>query len=150
MTIASNKQVFYNYKIIDTQEAGIVLSGPEVKSIKKGQMDLKGSYVEIDAGGEAWLTNSYIAPYKPAKTAEKNYNPNAPRKLLLTKREIRFLIGKQKERGFSIVPVEVYLKNNFIKIKIGIAKGKKKFDKREDIKKRDFERRKKKLAINDY
>jgi len=122
------------------------LSGPEVKSVKKGQLDLKGTYVEVDGKGEAWLTNAYVAPYKPARLAQKNYNPNQPRKLLLTKKEIRFLIGKQKEKGFSIIPLEVYLKNSFIKIKIGIGRGKKKYDKREALKKRDFERKKQRLV----
>ena len=78
--------------------------------------------------------------------AQKNYNPNQPRKLLLTKKEIRFLIGKQKEKGFSIIPLEIYLKNSFIKIKIGIGRGKKKYDKREALKKRDFERKKQRLV----
>lgn len=146
MTIANNKQAYHNYEISETIVAGLVLNGPEVKSVKKGQIDLKGAYVEVDANGEAWLTNAYIAFYKPARLAQKNYNPNAPRKLLLTKKEIRFLIGKQKEKGFSVVPLEIYLKNNFIKIKIGIGRGKKKFDKRESIKKREFERRRQKLV----
>ncbi|PIP29525.1 SsrA-binding protein, partial [Candidatus Kuenenbacteria bacterium CG23_combo_of_CG06-09_8_20_14_all_36_9] len=139
-------QAHHNYEITDTFEAGMVLSGPEVKSIKKGQMDLKGAYASVDANSEVWLVNAYIASYKPARLAQKNYNPNQPRKLLLTKKEIRFLIGKQKEKGFSIIPLEVYLKNSFIKIKIGIGRGKKKYDKREALKKRDFERKKQRLV----
>jgi len=146
MFLTTNKQAHHNYEITDTFEAGMVLSGPEVKSVKKGQLDLKGAYVEVDGKGEAWLTNAYVAPYKPARLAQKNYNPNQPRKLLLTKKEIRFLIGKQKEKGFSIIPLEVYLKNSFIKIKIGIGRGKKKYDKREALKKRDFERKKQRLV----
>ena len=124
----------------------MVLSGPEVKSVKKGQLDLKGAYASVDANSEVWLVNAYIASYKPARLAQKNYNPNQPRKLLLTKKEIRFLIGKQKEKGFSIIPLEIYLKNSFIKIKIGIGRGKKKYDKREALKKRDFERKKQRLV----
>ncbi len=148
MTIINNKQASFDYEITDKFDAGIVLSGPEVKSVKKGQVDLKGAYVSIDGSGEAWLTNCYIALYKPAKTVQKDYNPNQPRKLLLTKKEINFLIGRQKEKGFSIIPLEIFLKNSFIKIKIGIGRGKKKYDKRESIKKRDFERRKQRLLNN--
>jgi len=148
MIIVNNKQAYFDYEITDKFDAGIVLSGPEVKSVKKGQVDVKGAYVSIDGSSEAWLTNCYIALYKPAKKSQQNYDPNMPRKLLLTKKELRFLIGKQKEKGFSIIPLEIFLKNNLIKIKIGIGRGKKKFDKRESIKKRDFERRKQKLMVS--
>lgn len=147
MSITENKKARHNFKILDTFEAGLVLSGPEVKSIKKGSIDLKGSYIEIDKNSQAWLINSYVAPYRPAKSAQIKYNPHQPRKLLLTKKEIRSLIGKQNEKGISIVPLKVFIKNRFIKIEIGLGKGKKKYDKREDIKKKDFERRKRKMGI---
>ena len=148
--IYRNKSAFHNYQISDTLEAGLVLSGPEVKSAKKGQIDLKGSYIQVDENSEAWLINSYIAPYKPASTAQKNYNPHQNRKLLLTKKELKTLIGKQKEKGTAIVPLEIFLKNRFVKIKIGIGTGKKKYDKREAIKKRDFEKRKKRLLSSNF
>jgi len=145
MKLAENKKIYHDYEISNTLEAGLVLSGPEVKSAKLGQIDLKGAYVEIDQNMESWLINSYIAPYKPAKTSQKNYKPHAPRKLLLKKKELRSLLGKQKEKGTSIVPLEIFLKKRLVKIKIGIGRGKKKHDKRETIKKRDFEKRKKKI-----
>ncbi len=145
MLITANKKAYHDYAISDTFEAGLVLSGPEVKSAKAGQIDLRGAYVSLDANGEAWLINSYMAPYKPARIIQRNYNPHQNRKLLLTKKELNFLIGKQNEKGVSIVPLEVYLKNRLIKLKIGLGKGKKKYDKREAIKKRDFERRKRRI-----
>ena len=143
MSITTNKKAYYNYEILDKIKAGLVLSGPEVKSCKKGSVDLKGSYVSIDENMEAWLINSYIAPYKPARGMQKKYNPHQNRKLLLKKKELRFLIGKQKEKSISIVPLKMFIENRLIKLKIGIARGKKKYDKRESIKKRDFERKKK-------
>jgi len=142
MIITTNKKALHNYNISKTFEAGLVLSGPEVKSAKAGQIDLKGSYVSVDENLEAWLINSYIAPYKPARTAQKKYNPHSNRKLLLTQKELRFLVGKQNERSTTLVPLEVFIKNRLLKIKIGVGTGKKKFDKREDIKKRDFVRKK--------
>lgn len=145
MIIINNKQAYFEYEITDKMDVGWLLSGPEVKSVKRGQIDLKGSYVFVDGSSQVWLTNCYIAPYKPAKNIQKDYKPNQPRKLLLTKKEINFLLGKQKEKNFSVIPLEVYLKNNLIKIKIGVGRGKKKFDKREAIKKREFERRKQRL-----
>jgi len=148
MRIIQNKKAYHNYKISNNIEAGLILSGPEVKSIKKGSIDLKGSYIIIDKNLEPYLINTYIAPYKPAKTYQINYNPNQSRKLLLNKKQLRFLVGKQKENGVSILPLKIYVKNNFIKLEIGIGIGKKKYDKREDIKKRDFERRKRGLIKN--
>ena len=137
-----NKLAYFNYKISKTFEAGLVLSGPEVKSVKKAQIDLKGSYISLDKNMEAWLVNSYVASYKPAKSVQTDYNPHQNRKLLLNKKEIRFLAGKSKEAGVSIVPLRVIVKNHIIKLEIGVGKGKKKHDKREDIKKRDFQRNK--------
>lgn len=148
--ITKNRSAYHNYTILDTYEAGIILSGPEVKSIKKGQIDLKGSYVSVDNNGEAWLVNSYIAAYKPAQTIQRNYNPNQNRKLLLKKKELRLFTGKQKEKGITIIPLSVYLKNHLIKLEIGVAKGKKKYDKREEIKKRDFERRKRNIIKGSF
>jgi SsrA-binding protein len=145
MPLSENRKANFDYQILETFEAGLVLTGPEVKSAKNGQMNLKGAYVTIDGQGEAWLNNSYLAPYKPARVAQKNYDPNQPKKLLLTKKELRYLLGKQNEKTVSLVPLEVFKKNNLVKIKIAVARGKKKFDKREGIKKREFERRKKQI-----
>ncbi|MFH1610420.1 MAG: SsrA-binding protein SmpB [Patescibacteria group bacterium] len=145
MRIAENKIVYHDYKISDTLEAGLVLSGPEVKSIKKGSVNLKGAYISLDQNMEAYLVNTHIAPYKSAKTYQKDYDPHQPRKLLLNKKQISSLVGKQREKGVSILPLRIYIKNRLIKLQIGIGTGKKKHDKREDIKKRDFERRKRKL-----
>ncbi len=147
MKIIKNKKAYYDYKISDTYEAGLVLSGPEVKSIKKGSVDLKGAYISIDENMEAWLEKIYISPYKPARAIQKKYNPHQSRKLLLNKKQLRFLVGKQKEKGISILPLKIYIKNRLIKLEIGVGAGKKKFDKREDIKKRDFERKKKRLGV---
>ncbi len=148
MVIITNKKIYHDYSISKTFEAGLVLSGPEVKSVKKGHLNLKGACISIDNNQEAWLINSYIAPYKPAKPAQKNYNPYQNRKLLLTKKELRFLVGKQKEKGIALVPLKVYLKNRLVKIEIGVGIGKKKYDKREEIKKRDFQRRKRRALKN--
>lgn len=147
MTITTNKTAYYNYTISDTFEAGLVLSGPEVKSVKKGQIDLKGAYVTVDPQLEAWLLNASIAPYGPARSMQKKYDLQQNRKLLLTKKELKYLLGKQKEPGVSLMPLKVFLKNRLIKIEIGVGKGKKKYDKREIIKKRDFDRRKRR-ALN--
>ncbi len=145
MQIIQNKKAYYDYKISDTFEAGLMLSGPEVKSVKKSSVDLKGSYISVNENMEAYLINAYIAPYKPARIMQKKYNPHQSRKLLLNKKQLRFLIGKQKEKKITIMPLQVYVKNNLIKLEIGIGIGKKKFDKREDIKKRDFDRRKRRM-----
>ena len=139
-----NRKARFNYEILEKYEAGIELLGTEVKSVRNSQISLEGAFV-IVRGGEAFLINANIPPFQP-KNAPKDYDPLRNRKLLLTKKEIRFLIGKQKEKGFSIIPLEIYLKNSFIKIKIGIGRGKKKYDKREALKKRDFERKKQRLV----
>ena len=142
MIISKNKLAYFDYKISKTFEAGLILSGPEVKSVKKAQIDLKGSYITIDKNMEAWLINSYIAPYKPAKSVQDKYNTNQDRKLLLTKKELKFLFGKSKEAGISILPLKVFVKNRMIKLEIGVGVGKKKHDKREDKKKKDFKKSK--------
>lgn len=136
-TIATNKEGLFNYEIIDTYQAGLVLSGPEVKAAKLGQMSLKGSYVTIDPSGEAWLLKSYIAHYKPASGVQAKYDPSDKRKLLLHKKEISSLIGKIKQKGLTIIPINVYTKKGLIKTDIALARGKTKIDKREAIKKRE-------------
>lgn len=137
-TLASNKKAFYSYSIEDTFEAGLVLSGHEVKSIKNGQASLNGAYVSI-RGGEAWLKNAYVAKYKQATNLE-SYNESQERKLLLHKKEIVKLSNRLNEKGLTLVPLELYTKKNRIKLKIGLAKGKKQFDKRESIKKKELKR----------
>ena len=144
-TITTNKQAYFDYKILDTLEAGLVLSGPEVKSVKKGNINLKGSYISIPNENQALLINTHIAPYTPATLAQRDYSPTQKRKLLLHKKQLKSLFGKAKQAGISIVPLKVYTKNRLIKVEIGIAQGKKKHDKRETIKKRDFNRKKRQL-----
>ncbi len=138
-TIAENKKVLFNFKIQEKFEAGIVLTGPEVKSVKGGRINLQGSYV-MPKRGELWLVGCQIAPYPPAKNAQINYNPKRDRKLLLTKKELGYLLGKSSVRGLTIVPVSVYTSHRLVKVQIAVAVGKKKQDKRLVIKKREIER----------
>ena len=136
-TLAENKKGLFNYKILESWEAGLVLLGAEVKSCRKNNLNLTGSYVSLE-NSEFFLRNAYIAPYQ-----EKNqpgYDPYRSRKLLLTQKEINELIGKSKQKGLTIIAIKVYTKGGFIKIQIGLAQGKKKHDKRELIKKRDIDR----------
>ncbi|OIO16417.1 SsrA-binding protein [Candidatus Kuenenbacteria bacterium CG08_land_8_20_14_0_20_37_23] len=145
MVITQNKQAYYNYAVLDKLEAGLRLSGPEVKSVKKGGINLKGSYINIPDEHSAYLVNTHISPYQPAAIHQKNYNPTNSRRLLLHKKQLKFLLGKSQESGIAIIPLKVYINHRFIKLEIGICRGKKKYDKRESIKRRDFERRKKNL-----
>jgi SsrA-binding protein len=140
--LAENKKVYFNYEILEKLEAGISLIGQEVKSIKKGQINLKGAHVVIDQKPEAYLINAYIPPYQPKNA--KNYNPTRARKLLLKKKEIKYLLGKSKEKGLTLLPLRVYTKDSLIKIEIGIGRIKRKVDKRETIKKKEFRREAKK------
>lgn len=139
-TLAKNKKALADYKIIEEIEGGIALSGPEVKSIKNGQINLKGSYITIDPKSEVWLINTHISPYKPANKVQTGYNPTQKRKILLKKKEIDYLRGKEKERGLTILPISVYTKGSLIKVKVAIVVGKKQFDKRQTIKKRELDR----------
>ncbi len=133
---ADNRKARFEYDLKDTLEAGLMLTGAEVKSVKDGNVSLKGSYVTIHTNG-AYLLNAHIGPYKYAKN--ENYDPTRTRKILLKKAEINQLIGKEK--GTTIVPLEVYAgKNGKIKVKIGVGRGRKKEDKREYIKNRDAKR----------
>lgn len=134
---ADNKKAFFNYEILEEYEAGIVLSGAEVKSIREGKISLKEAFATI-RGGEVWLTNAHISPYKPAH--QEGYEPTQSRKLLLSKAEIAKIIGQVESTNLTLIPLSVYGKNRRIKVKIGLAKGKKKYDKKEVLKKRDIER----------
>ena len=141
---SENKKAYFNYDILEKFEAGLVLLGTEVKSIRLGRMSLEGSYIVAKGpakGGhpEFFLVGAKIPAYQP-KNAPTDYNPERSRKLLLNKSEISQLIGKTSQKGLTLIPLKVYSKNAKIKIEFGIAKGKKKYDKREDIKKRETER----------
>jgi len=135
---AENRKARFNYEILEKYETGIELLGTEVKSVRGGQMSLEGAFVII-RGGEAFLINANIPPFQP-KNASKDYDPLRNRKLLLTKKEIIELAGSEKNKSLTIVPISVYNKNRKIKVEIALVKGKKKFDKRETLKKRDTDR----------
>ena len=135
---AENRKARFNFEFLEKYETGIELLGTEVKSVRGGRMSLEGAFV-IVRGGETYLINSNIPPYQ-VKNAPKDYDPLRNRKLLLTKKEIAELAGSEKNKSLTIVPVLVYNKNRKIKVEIALVKGKKKFDKRETIKKRDTDR----------
>jgi len=139
-TLATNKKALHDYQVLEKLEAGIVLTGPEVKSVKAGQINLKGSYISIDSKSQAWLVDVHVSPYRPATSVQTDYQPNQRRKLLLKKKEIDYLRGKSKEKGLTILPISVYTKGSLIKLEIAIVKGKKQHDKRETIKKREVDR----------
>jgi SsrA-binding protein len=132
--IARNRKALHEYHIVDSYDAGLVLTGPEVKSIRGNRVSLAESFARID-NGEAWLYAMHVSPYDPA--SRWNSDPVRPRKLLLTRKELRKLIGATKEKGTTLVPLELYLDRGFIKVRVGLGRGKKAHDKRDDIKKRD-------------
>ena len=136
--IATNPVAKHNYDIKDTIEAGIVLTGTEIKSIRKGKVNLKDSYANIK-NGEVYLYGMHISPYEHGNIYNKD--PLRDRKLLLNRREINKLLGLIKQQGYTLVPMNLYFSGNFIKVELGIGKGKKLYDKREDIAKRDAELR---------
>jgi SsrA-binding protein len=136
--IARNKKAFHDFHIDETLEAGLVLRGTEVKSLRENGASLRESYALI-RDGEAWLMNVHIAPYSHGD--RDNPDPRRARKLLLHKRQIRYLLGKVKEKGYTLVPLKMYFsEGNMVKVEIGLAKGKKLFDKRRDIAERDAKR----------
>lgn len=132
--IATNPVAKHNYEIIDTLEAGLVLSGTEIKSIRNGKVNLKDSYAGIKSG-EAYLYSMHISPYEHGNIFNKN--PLRDRKLLLNRREIFKLVGLIMQKGYSLVPISLYFSGNFVKVELGIGKGKKLYDKREDIAKKE-------------
>jgi SsrA-binding protein len=138
MSLIQNKKAHFNYEILEKYEAGIELLGFEVKSLKKSQGSLEGSHV-IVRGSEAFVVNMQIPPYQPNNTP-KDYDPLRNRRLLVTKKEMERLSGEESQKGLTIVPLSVYNKGRKLKIEIAIVRGKKKYDKRETIKKRDVER----------
>src|SRR3989338_6301187 len=135
---AENRKARFDYEILEKYEAGIELLGTEVKSVRGGRMSLEGAFVII-RGDEAFLINSNIPPYQP-KNAPQDYDPLHNRRLLLTKKEIGELAGSEKNKSLTIVPISVYNKGRKIKVSLALVKGKKKFDKRETIKKRETDR----------
>lgn len=137
--LADNRKALFNFNIQDKFEAGLVLTGPEVKSAKAGRVNLQGSYV-IPKRGEFWLVGCHIAPYPPAHGVQQGYDPKKDRKLLLTKKEISYLLGKSASRGLTIVPLSVYTTHRLVKIQIAVATGKNKADKRRAIKKKEIDR----------
>lgn len=136
--VAKNKKAFHEYFIEDKYEAGLVLVGTEVKSIRQGKVNLKDSYVSIK-NGEAFVYNMHISPYEKGNIY--NVDPLRPRKLLLNKRELRKLAGLTTLKGYSLIPLSLYLKNGLVKMELSVAKGKKTYDKRQDFAKKDAERR---------
>lgn len=137
-TIANNPRAKFDYELLDTYEAGIVLHGHEVKSIKTGHISLKGAFVTA-TGGELFLTNATI-PLYPHAGKVSDYDPTRSRKLLVSKREIRTLLGKNRTAGLTMVPIRVYIKGKHIKVAFALARGKKEYDRRQMMKKRDADR----------
>ena len=135
--IANNKKAYPDYLILDTYEAGIALAGTEVKSLRMGKCSIKESFVRIE-NGEVFIYGMHISPYEKGNIFNKD--PLRERKLLLHKAEINKLLGKMKEKGIAIVPLKVYFKGSLVKVEIGLARGKKLYDKRQDIAKKDQQR----------
>ncbi|PPA70151.1 SsrA-binding protein SmpB [Jeotgalibacillus proteolyticus] len=135
--VAQNKKASHDYFIEETYEAGIVLRGTEIKSIRNGRVQLKDSFARI-SNGEVFLNNAHISPYEQGN--QFNHDPLRERKLLLHRQQINKLIGATKQQGYSIVPLKMYLKDGFAKVLIGLAKGKKNYDKRESLKKKEATR----------
>ena len=132
--ICTNKKASHDYHLSETYEAGLVLLGTEVKSLRDGRANLKDSYASID-NGEVYLHNCHISPYSHGSDA--NHDPTRTRKLLFHKREIKRLVGKLQEKGFTLIPTKLYFKDGIAKVELALAKGKRLYDKREDIKRRD-------------
>lgn len=136
-TFATSRDARHNYEILETLEAGIALTGPEVKSIKGGNVSLKGSYATI-SHDELWLLNAHVGAYKPAATVK--HEPTRSRRLLVRRSEIDRLIGKIHSTGLTLVPLSIYGKSGLVKVELGLARGKKAYDKRASTKKREVER----------
>lgn len=137
-TLADNRRARFEYEILETYEAGLKLTGQEVKSVKTGHIGVQGAYATVRAG-EAWLLNAMIPPYAKAGILPE-YDPRRTRKLLLKKTELRTLVGKVQAQGLTLVPLKVYTAHGLIKVALGLGRGRKKEDKREVIRKRETER----------
>ncbi len=136
--VATNRKAYHDYAIEDTIEAGIVLIGSEIKSIRAGRVNLRDSYAIIK-DGEVWLLNAHIAPYDPA--SRFGHEPRRPRKLLLHKRQIARLAGRVQEKGYTLIPLRMYIRDNLAKVELALARGKRQYDKRAAIARREDERR---------
>lgn len=145
--VATNRKARYEYFIEDTIETGLVLTGTEVKSIRQGKLNIKDSYASIEKG-EVFINNLHISPYEQGNIY--NVDPLRKRKLLLHKREIRKLMVAITQKGYTLVPLSVYIKDGLVKVELATAKGKKLYDKRDDIAKKDAERRMKQHASEKY
>jgi len=143
---ATNKKAYHDYHIEETYETGIMLKGTEVKSLREGKANLKDSFARVE-NNELFLYNCHISPYSHGNIA--NHDPLRTRKLLMHKGEIQRLMGKMMQKGYTLLPLKIYFKNEKAKVEIGLAKGKKQYDKREDIKKRDAAREMEKAFKND-
>lgn len=135
--IAKNKKAYFNYTVEDSLECGLVLEGTEIKSVREGRISFPDAFAEISTG-EVWLKNFHISEY--VYSSIFNHDPERPKKLLLHKDEIKRLVRKVEEKGYTLIPLEFYLKNGRIKVRLGVCKGKKLFDKRATIKERDIKR----------
>ena len=135
--VAVNRRATHDYFIDDRIEAGLVLTGTEIKSIREGRVNLREGYARI-TGDEAWLTNVHIAPYEQGN--RYNHEPLRDRKLLLHRNEIKELVGKVRQRGYTLIPLQLYLKRGRAKVEIGLARGKREYDKRESIARREAQR----------
>jgi SsrA-binding protein len=137
-TLAVNKKARFDYEILETLEGGLKLTGAEVKSVKAGHVQLKGAFLHIQ-DGELWLKGAFIAAYKPSGS-QIDYKADCDRKVLVHRRELNRLIGKKSQEGLTLIPLSIYQKGDLVKLEFGVARGKKEFEKREAIKKRDVQR----------
>lgn len=135
--LATNRQAYHDYHIEETYEAGIALTGTEIKSVRAGSANLRDSYAQVK-NGELWLVHTHVAPYEPA--SRQNVDPYRDRKLLMHRHEIMRLQGRVQEKGYTLVPLRMYLKKNRVKVEIGLARGKRQYDKRAAISQRDAAR----------
>ncbi len=135
--VATNRKAYHDYRIEDTLEAGISLTGTEIKSVRAGQINLRDSYAEIK-NGEVWLVDAHISPYRHGNL--QNHEPRRRRKLLLHRREINRLQGKVQEKGWTLIPLRVYIKGNLAKVELALVQGKRLYDKRAAIAKRESDR----------
>lgn len=137
-TLAVNKKARFDYEILETLEGGLKLTGAETKSVKAGHVQLKGAFLHVQ-GGELWLKGAFISAYKPAGV-QVQYKGDRDRKVLVHRRELNRLIGKKSQEGLTLIPLSLYTKGDLVKLEFGVARGKKQYEKREAIKKRDVQR----------
>lgn len=136
--VTVNRKARHDYEILETYEAGLVLTGPEVKSVRQGKVSIAEAYARVDRG-ELWLYNMHIAPYDPV--LQRNYDPRQPRKLLMHRREIDRLMGLTQQRGLTLIPLRIYFnERGYAKVELGLAKGKRKVDRRREIMEREMKR----------